>query len=365
MELRPFGETGRRVPVVGLGTWNVFDLPPRNESTASEVVRTAFDGGARLVDSSPMYGRAEGVLGRALDAADLREDALVATKIWARSVEEGRSQLEAQLGFFGGRVDIEQVHNLVAWREHLGWLEAERGAGRVDLLGATHYREAAFDDLVAVMRTGRIHCVQVPYNPLERRCEREVLPLANELGLGVIAMRPFAEGSLLDREPADPGVLRALGVETLGPGAAEVDALGCARERRDPRDGSGRARRGQRRRRRPPVVRRRPAVARRAMGRRGVTMRALVLAAPGRPLELREVAAPEPAPGQVLVEVIACAICRTDLHVLDGELDRPKLPLIPGHQVVGTIGAVGDRVADRRPGDLVGVPWLGWADGDV
>jgi len=214
VELRPFGETGRRVPVVGLGTWNVFDLPPRNESTASEVVRAAFDGGARLVDSSPMYGRAEGVLGRALDAADLREDALVATKIWARSVEEGRSQFEAQLRFFGGRVDIEQVHNLVTWREHLGWLEAERGAGRVDLLGATHYREAAFDDLVEVMRTGRIHCVQVPYNPLERRCEREVLPLANELGLGVIAMRPFTEGSLLDREPADPGVLRSLGVES-------------------------------------------------------------------------------------------------------------------------------------------------------
>jgi len=214
VELRPFGETGRLVPVVGLGTWNVFDLPPRNESTASEVVRTAFDGGARLVDSSPMYGRAEGVLGRALDAADLREDALVATKIWARSVEEGRSQFGAQLGFFGGRVDIEQVHNLVAWREHLGWLEAERDARRVDLLGATHYREAAFDDLVAVMRTGRIHCVQVPYNPLERRCEREVLPLANELGLGVIAMRPFAEGSLLRRPPDDPAVLPALGVRT-------------------------------------------------------------------------------------------------------------------------------------------------------
>ena len=214
MELRPFGETGRRVPVVGLGTWNIFDLPPRSESTASEVVLTSFDGGARLVDSSPMYGRAEGVLGRAIDAGGLRAEALVATKIWARSVEEGRSQLEAQLGFFGGRVDIEQVHNLVAWREHLGWLEAERGAGRVGLLGATHYREGSFDDLIAVMRTGRIHCVQVPYNPLERRCEREVLPLANELGLGVIAMRPFAEGSLLDREPTDPGVLPALGVET-------------------------------------------------------------------------------------------------------------------------------------------------------
>jgi alcohol dehydrogenase, propanol-preferring len=91
-------------------------------------------------------------------------------------------------------------------------------------------------------------------------------------------------------------------------------------------------------------------------------MRAAVLHAPGR-LEVREVPTPEPAAGQVVVEVAACAVCRTDLHIIDGELDRPKLPLILGHQVVGTIAAVGDGVADRRPGDLVGVPWLGWADG--
>jgi aryl-alcohol dehydrogenase-like predicted oxidoreductase len=214
LELRPFGEAGRRVPVVGLGTWSVFDVGPRNEGTALEVVRTVFDGGARLVDSSPMYGRAEGVLGRAMEAAGVRDDAVVATKIWTRSPEEGRAQFEAQLGFFGGRVDVEQVHNLVAWREHLGWLDGEREAGRIGMLGATHYREAAFDELVTVMRTGRIRCVQVPYNPLERRCEREVLPLAHELGLGVIAMRPFAEGALLHREPADPGVLRALSVQT-------------------------------------------------------------------------------------------------------------------------------------------------------
>jgi alcohol dehydrogenase, propanol-preferring len=93
-----------------------------------------------------------------------------------------------------------------------------------------------------------------------------------------------------------------------------------------------------------------------------MTMRAAVLDAPGR-LEVREVPTPEPAAGQVLVEVAACAVCRTDLHIIDGELARPKLPLILGHQAVGTISAVGDGVADRRPGDLVGVPWLGWADG--
>jgi aryl-alcohol dehydrogenase-like predicted oxidoreductase len=214
VELRPFGETGRRVPVVGLGTWSVFDLPEREEATALSVVRTVFDGGARLVDSSPMYGRAEGVLGRAMRTAGVRDDALVATKIWTTSPEEGRAQLRAQLGFFGGRVDVEQVHNLVAWREHLGWLEGEREAGRIGALGVTHYSEASFDELVTVMRTGRIQCVQIPYNPLQRACEREVLPLAHELGLGVIAMRPFAEGALLRRDPPDPGVLRALGVQT-------------------------------------------------------------------------------------------------------------------------------------------------------
>ncbi|HET7929228.1 MAG TPA: aldo/keto reductase, partial [Actinomycetota bacterium] len=183
-----------------------------SESVA--VLRRHVDGGTRLVDTSPMYGRAEAVLGRALEAVDARAAAVVATKIWTPSPEQGRGQLEAQLAAFGGRVDVEQVHNLVAWREHLGWLEAERDAGRVGLLGATHYREDAFDELVDVMWTGRVQSIQVPYNPIQRGCEREVLPLAAELGIGVIAMRPFAEGSLLRRRPDDPGVLPALGVET-------------------------------------------------------------------------------------------------------------------------------------------------------
>jgi aryl-alcohol dehydrogenase-like predicted oxidoreductase len=213
VELRPFGRTGLSVPVVGLGTWSVFDLPERHEETARAVVRTFVEGGARLADSSPMYGRAEAVLGRALTAEGIRDEIVIATKIWARSVPDGRSQLEAQLGFFG-RVDVEQVHNLLSWREHLDWLERARGEGRVGLLGATHYAEGAFDELAEVMRTGRIQCVQVPYNPLERRAELVILPLADELGLAVIAMRPFAEGALLHRGPRDPGVLAALGVST-------------------------------------------------------------------------------------------------------------------------------------------------------
>ena len=182
---------------MGFGTWNVLDVVPGDEPQARAVVTAALDAGARLMDSSPMYGRAEGVLGRAL--GDRRGEAIVATKIWSGSESEGRRQFDAQLGSFGGHVDILQVHNLTAWRAQLAWMEAERDAGRIGVLGATTYRAGAFDELAGVMRTGRIGMVQIPWNPRERDAEREILPLAEELGLGVIAMRPFAEGDLLRR----------------------------------------------------------------------------------------------------------------------------------------------------------------------
>lgn len=197
MEHRRFGRTGWEVPVVGLGTWQTFDVDPGDEGAAHDVVDAVWEGGTRFFDSSPMYGRAEGVLGRSL--GDRRADALVATKIWTSSMDRARSQFEAQLEFFGDRVDLEQVHNLVAWREHLEWLADERAAGRIGFLGATHYAASAFDELEQVMRTGLIDAIQVPYNPLEADAERRILPLAAELDLGVIAMRPLGGGALARR----------------------------------------------------------------------------------------------------------------------------------------------------------------------
>ncbi len=203
-------EERRLGPVVGLGTWNTF---AGDRGRAEAVVSTALASGARLFDSSPMYGLAEESLAAAL--AHRREEAFVATKIWTASPEQARGQLASQLGWFG-RVELEQVHNLVAWREHLLWLERERDAGSIGRLGVTHYAPSAFGELEAALRTRRFDAVQLPLFPGERRAEERLLPLAEELGLAVIVMRPFGEGRLLRRPPSQVELepLRPFGVES-------------------------------------------------------------------------------------------------------------------------------------------------------
>lgn len=215
MDTRPLGSTGLTVPVIGLGTWRTFDVRgPAAEQNAQAVVERALGTASRLFDSSPMYGEAERVLAGALGVR--RADATIATKVWASSAAEGQRQIDRAMRLFGGHVDIYQVHNLADWRHQLALLETERGNGRVRLIGATHYSASAFGALATLMKSGRIGTVQIPYNPREREVEHTILPLAADLGLGVIVMRPFGEGSLLRRPPPDAGLepLSPFGVTT-------------------------------------------------------------------------------------------------------------------------------------------------------
>jgi aryl-alcohol dehydrogenase-like predicted oxidoreductase len=196
------------VPAVGVGTWKTFDRRgPKGEAEVRALVDEALEAEASFFDTSPMYGEAERLLGAALHGR--RGLAMVATKVWTSSDAEAQEQVSHALEWFDGFVDLYQVHNLVAWPDRLRLLESKRDEGAIRAIGATHYSPNAFDELATVMRTGRIEAVQIPYNPLERQVERIILPLAKELGVGVVVMRPFSGGSLMRRWP-DPKDLRPL-----------------------------------------------------------------------------------------------------------------------------------------------------------
>jgi aryl-alcohol dehydrogenase-like predicted oxidoreductase len=215
MEQRALGRHGMQVPVVGMGTWLTFDVRGAADiEDRRTVVDAAISAGTTLFDTSPMYGASEEVLGGLL--AGRREETIVADKVWTSSAREGREQVARALSWYGGRVDICQVHNLVAWREHLPMLEELRDRGVVRVIGATHYQHSAFRELMEVMRTGRIQMIQVPYNAADRAVERDVLPLAAELGIGVLVMQPLGTGKLVGRAPASQALapLSRFGVRT-------------------------------------------------------------------------------------------------------------------------------------------------------
>jgi aryl-alcohol dehydrogenase-like predicted oxidoreductase len=200
MHFRPFGKSGLVVPAVGMGTWQTFDVRGDQEVAARRaIVDAALAAGTTLFDTSPMYGESERVLAIAL--GERRRDVLIADKVWTSSVREGRQQIQHALEWYGGIVDIYQIHNLVAWRDHLPTLEELRERGAVRVVGATHYQHRAFGELATVMQTGRVQMIQIPYNAADRVVERDILPLAAEVGLGVLVMQPLGAGSLVRRPP--------------------------------------------------------------------------------------------------------------------------------------------------------------------
>jgi len=212
MESRTFGNTGLRVPVIGMGTWQSYDV--RDPAQVQPVTDAILAHGATFVDTSPMYGSAERVLAKTL--GEHRRDVTVATKVWAGSAREGREQIRRALEWYGGVIDLYQIHNLEAWETHLPYLEELKAQGKVRAIGITHWSASHFARMATIIEAGRIEAIQIPYNPREREVEAELLPLAERRGLGVVLMRPLEKGALTRTAPParELGFLADYGIRT-------------------------------------------------------------------------------------------------------------------------------------------------------
>jgi len=209
MHTRPIPRSGELVPCIGLGTWNTFDVSHGEAPRLRPVLDAFLAGGGRVIDSSPMYGRAEAVAGRLLHG---QPRAFVATKVWTSGRAEGIGQMERSIALLG-RVDLMQVHNLVDWRTHLATLRDWQRAGRVRYLGITHYAASAFTEMEQILREEHVDFIQLPYSAVTRGAEKRLLPAALDSGTAVLVMRPFEEGGLTGRlaRRALPGLAGELG----------------------------------------------------------------------------------------------------------------------------------------------------------
>ena len=200
MQTRPIPSSGAALPVIGCGTWRGFDVGPSPAERAplAEVLNVLFEAGGTVIDSSPMYGRAEAVVGDLLAASGNCNRAFIATKVWTTGREAGVRQMRHSMALLRtDRIELMQVHNLVDWRTHLATLRAWKAEGRIAHLGVTHYTESAYDQLEAVMRKEALDFVQLNYAIDDRAAEERLLPLAADRGIAVLVNMPFGGGDLL------------------------------------------------------------------------------------------------------------------------------------------------------------------------
>ncbi len=193
---RPIPKTGEPLPVIGLGTWQTFDVGTgeRERRPLVEVLDVFAKAGGRVIDSSPMYGRAEGVAG---DLKGHVPGAFLATKVWTQGRNDGIAQMNRSFELLRTeRIDLMQVHNLVDWRTHLATLREWKRAGRIRYLGVTHYQTGAFPQLASIMTEEDIDFVQLPFSVTLPDAETRLLPLATDRGIAVLVNRPFEAGRL-------------------------------------------------------------------------------------------------------------------------------------------------------------------------
>ncbi len=199
---RRIPNSGELLPVIGLGTYQAFDIgaSAAQQAPLREVMRVMVEQGGKLIDSSPMYGRAETAIGEVAALAGVEKQLFYATKVWVSGKEAGMHQMEESFRLMRiSRMDLMQIHNLVDWRTHTATLKQWKGQGRVRYVGITHYHAGAYDDLETLLKSKAYDFVQLNYSIAEREAEQRVLPLAQELGVAVIANRPFAQANLFRR----------------------------------------------------------------------------------------------------------------------------------------------------------------------
>jgi aryl-alcohol dehydrogenase-like predicted oxidoreductase len=204
---RPIPKSGEEIPVIGLGTSKVFDVGPSAAERApvQRVLEAFVEAGGRVVDSSPMYGRAERVVGEIVAAEGLRNRLFLASKVWTTGRDAGLEQVESSLRLMGaGRMDLMQVHNLVDLKTQLATLRKLRDAGRVRYVGVSHWTASAHAELERTLREEELDFVQLNYSIVEREAEARLLPLAVERRVAVLVNRPFAQGGLFDKVKGKP-----------------------------------------------------------------------------------------------------------------------------------------------------------------
>jgi diketogulonate reductase-like aldo/keto reductase len=197
MLTRTIPRTKEAIPAIGLGTWQAFDVEPAARAPLVEVVKQFLAAGGRVIDSSPMYGRAELVVGDVLADLNAIGTPFLATKVWTRGKREGATQMEqSRRRMRAQRIDLMQIHNLLDWQTHLPVLREMKQAGTIRYLGVTHYSHGELPQIEKMMRTEALDFIQIPYNVADRAVEARVLPAAADTGTAVLVMRPFEEGAL-------------------------------------------------------------------------------------------------------------------------------------------------------------------------
>jgi diketogulonate reductase-like aldo/keto reductase len=197
---RTIPSSGETIPIIGLGTWKTFDVPEPGSTQLQQVLDTLHSGGGRLIDSSPMYGRSEHVIGELTSGMPTQNDFFYATKVWTRGHAEGLQQMEASLAKMKRQnMDLIQIHNLVDWKTHLPELRRWKESGKTRYIGITHYLDSSHEELEKIIRSEKLDFVQFNYSIASRNAEKRLLGAAQDSGVATLINRPFGEGAMFNK----------------------------------------------------------------------------------------------------------------------------------------------------------------------